>query len=140
MREILPSVQSGVVGYSHSFSRYFELNGQEHDRIPLIEEHGILAPAEAKRRGVPYSKNLKVVMSGVPDYDEFIFVFPILQTNSPAIPFGSGVLLSADLPVLTAVDMRLKYDNKWIVASRIFGGELYVPRRIGPEYFTRIIS
>ena len=135
MSEVVPTIQEGMLGYTHSFSRYFELDGQRHDRQALIEEHGILAPAEARRRKIPFKVNVRVIFEGVPDYDEYIFVFPVRDKRNVPAPFGSVVLLEPNLPVLSPEDMHRIYGNNWAVMSRIFGGEFYVPQRIDQRYF-----
>ena len=138
MNEVVPKTIEGSLGYTHSFSRYFELDGQRYDRRALVQEHGILAPAEARRRNVPLKVSMRIIFEGVPDYDDYIFLFPISE-RGPAIPFGSGIVLSPDLPVLTPQDMHQKYGNGWAVMSMIYGGEFYAHRRIDPRYFRGVI-
>ncbi len=132
-------VRSEFFGYTHSFDRYFVQDGKQVDRLELVDQHGILSPAEAGRCGIPYSKNTRITMVGVQDYEEYIFLFPI--RDSKDVPIGPGsitVVLDASLPILTPEDLRVKYGNSWGVLSRMYGGEVYTYQKIDKSFIKEI--
>lgn len=138
---VIPEIRPEFHGYTHSFNRYFELNGQRYDRLELIQSHGILSPMEAKRRGIPFKQNISVKIGGVKDYEEIIFLFPI--RDSKLIPTGPGnitLILDAQLPILTPEDMQVRYWNNWVELTRMYGGEVYGYRCIQPTFIKDIIG
>lgn len=138
---IIPEIRPEFHGYTDSFNRYFELNGQRHDRLELIQSHGILSPMEAKRRGIPFKQNISVKMGGVENYEEIIFLFPI--RDSKLIPTGPGnitLILDVQLPILTPENMKLRYGSSWIELTRMYGGEVYGYRCIQPNFIKDIIG
>lgn len=134
MSELIePRIHPEVVGYAHNFYRFVEIEGQRVDRLALIREHGILSPMEARKRGVPYVRHLNIVVLGIDDYDDIIFLFPVKDRNS--LPLWSGgitALIEPSLPAYSPEDMAKRYKG-WVQMSSIYGGEFYVYSTIPPN-------
>lgn len=137
---VLPSVQVDVVGYAHNFYQNVEVDGQSVDRLVLVQQYGILSPAEARRRGVPFKTNVNILMSGVDDYEDIIFLFPVFRRDS--VPQWDGartVLVDPQLPVYSPSAMVNRYGH-WVQMSHIYGGEYYTFGCVPPDRIYKFIK
>ena len=136
---VKPTIKDHVVGYSHNFYQYVDIEGRRVDRLALIREHGILSPMEAKKRNLPFKKNLNISAIGLDEYEDVIFLFPVTDLNR--MPHWSGAiaaLIDPELPVYSPDDLTRKY-GFWPQMSHIYGGEYYAYGCIPPERILKFI-
>lgn len=135
----LPKPNPEFYGYTHSFKRYFDHGGLRVDKLALVQQHGIVSPRKAEKLGIPHEVNARITMVGVNDYDDIIFLFPI--KDEKIIPHGPGeitVLIDPRLPILTPEEMAKKYEGRWVVLSRMWGGEVYTFGQISQDLILNI--
>lgn len=129
--------------FIHSFPRYFEQSSERFDRLRLILQHGLLSPREAERRGIPFKKEtefFRIKKGENPnhqyvDYDDYIFVYSVMERGSMPIPGNTSVLFDQSLQVTTSQEMQKMNSSFWVVTSV---GERYVKNRIAPELIREI--
>ena len=127
-----------LVGYSHNFERYIDVDGQLVDRLEQSLRFGFLSPKEAQRLGIPHKKNLNIIYLGLRDPDNVIFLFPLKKINAlPRWSNAVSVVFDRSLEVLSWEEMN-EYQGGWPNLSPMLG-EVYVLRRIDPQYLRQIL-